>query len=49
MPGTRRISAGVSGSPGRVPALRQIWRDDARRPLWDTLDATFGGLPERLA
>jgi hypothetical protein len=82
MPGTRRIFAGVSGSPGSVPALRQaahlthhhdalpipvlawlppdsrrlpwpelreIWHDDARQPLWDALDATFGGLSGRLA
>jgi hypothetical protein len=78
LPGTRRIFAGVSGSPGSVhalrqaaqlahhhdallipmlawlppdsrrlpwPGLRQIWPGDAWQRLWDTLDATFGGLP----
>jgi hypothetical protein len=82
MPGTRRIFAGVSGSPGSVhalrqaaqlahhhdallipvlawlppdsrrlpwPELRQIWHDDAWQRLWDTLDATFGGLPDGIA
>ena len=82
MPGTRRIFAGVSGSPGSVhalrqaahlahhhdallipvpawlppdsrrlpwPELRQIWHDDAWQRLRDTLDATFGGLPDGIA
>jgi hypothetical protein len=81
MPGTRRIFAGVSGSPGSVhplrqaaqlahhdallipvpawlpsdsrrapwPELRQIRHDDAWQRLWDTLDATFGGLPDGIA
>jgi hypothetical protein len=78
MPGTRRIFAGVSGSPGSAhgrrqaaqlahhhdallawlppdsrrlpwPELRQIWHDDAWQRLWDTLDATFGGLPDGIA